>query len=275
MCGDSGREGRHAGGETATAGADRGLGPARLYAASPAQEAYELLRPMVLFGRTPRRAPARPACPSARCAARPTASTPAGWPASSSRRRRPPPTAARCRRRSARPSSTSRPRTRRCAPVRSPPSADAASGARSTATRSSGCSPVAPPERCAAALPTLPRHRRPGRAPAGHRAALPGGLTVTAIAGYLATKRDRVYQVLRRWAADQFAGSPTSRAPQHPARKVDLKALAAIRRLQANPGIGGFRASAALEQQGIDLSPRTCRRLLARHREPVPPPTCG
>jgi len=94
------------------------------------------------------------------------------------------------------------------------------------------------------------------------------GRTVTAIAGYLATKRDRVYQVLRRWAADGLPGlEDQSRAPKHPARKVSLKVLAAIRRLQANPELGGFRVSAALEQQDLYLSPRTCRRILARQRE--------
>ena len=94
------------------------------------------------------------------------------------------------------------------------------------------------------------------------------GWTITAIAGYLATKRDRVYRVLRRWFTEGLPGlEDQSRAPQEPARKVDLKALAAIRRLQANPELGGFRVSAALEQQGIFLSPRTCRRILALHRE--------
>ena len=73
--------------------------------------------------------------------------------------------------------------------------------------------------------------------------------------------------MLRRWVA---AGPPgledRSRAPHHPARTVDLKALAAIRRLQANAEPGGFRVSAALEQAGIFPSPRTCQRLLAPHR---------
>jgi len=58
-----------------------------------------------------------------------------------------------------------------------------------------------------------------------------------------------------------------SRAPHHRARKVDLKAMAAIRRLQANPELGEFRIHAALAQLGIHLSPRTCGRILALHRE--------
>ena len=94
------------------------------------------------------------------------------------------------------------------------------------------------------------------------------GWNVTSIAGYLATKRDRVYDALRRWFAEGLPGlEDQSRAPKCPARKVDLKALAAIRRLQANPELGGFRVSAALEQRNIFLSPRTCRRILALHRD--------
>ena len=94
------------------------------------------------------------------------------------------------------------------------------------------------------------------------------GWNITSIAGYLATKRDRVYLALRRWFAEGLPGlTDQSRAPQHHARKVDLKALAAIRRLQANPELGGFRISAGLEQQQIFLSPRTCRRILALHRD--------
>jgi hypothetical protein len=106
------------------------------------------------------------------------------------------------------------------------------------------------------------------------------GWTISSIADYLATPRPNVYQVLHRWYADGLPGlEDQSRAPHQPARKVDLKAMAAIRRLQANPELGGFRASAALEQQGILLSPRTCQRILALHRElgaarrPVAEPT--
>jgi putative transposase len=54
--------------------------------------------------------------------------------------------------------------------------------------------------------------------------------------------------------------------PRHPARKVNLRAMAAIRRLQANPELGEFRIHAALQQLGIHLSPRTCGRVLALHR---------
>lgn len=42
--------------------------------------------------------------------------------------------------------------------------------------------------------------------------------------------------------------------------------MAAIHRLQANPELGEFRIHAALLQQGMQLSPRTCGRILALHR---------
>lgn len=94
------------------------------------------------------------------------------------------------------------------------------------------------------------------------------GWSIGSLAGYLALSRPSVHAVLRHWFAEGLPGlADHSRAPHHPARKVNLKALAAIRRLQANPELGGFRASAALELQGILLSPRTCQRLLALHRE--------
>ena len=93
------------------------------------------------------------------------------------------------------------------------------------------------------------------------------GWSPTAIAGYLETTRTRVYETLARWEAEGWPGlADRSRAPHHHPRKVDLKAMAAIRRLQANPELGEFRIHAALAQQGIHLSPRTCGRILALHR---------
>ena len=70
------------------------------------------------------------------------------------------------------------------------------------------------------------------------------------------TTRTRVYETLARWETEGWPGlADRPRAPHHPARKVDLRAMAAIRRLQANPGLGEFRIHAALEQLGIHLSP--------------------
>jgi transposase len=93
------------------------------------------------------------------------------------------------------------------------------------------------------------------------------GWSAKAIAGYLETSRSTVYDVLRRWDEEGWPGlADRSRAPHHHARKVDLKAMVAIRRLQANPELGEFRIHAALLQHGLRLSPRTCGRILALHR---------
>lgn len=50
-------------------------------------------------------------------------------------------------------------------------------------------------------------------------------------------------------------------------RKVTLKAMETIRRLQRNPNLGEFRVHAALAQIGIHLSPRICGRVFALNRE--------
>jgi transposase len=93
------------------------------------------------------------------------------------------------------------------------------------------------------------------------------GWGISSIAGYLDTTRRRVSETLRRWVAEGWPGlADRPRGPWHPKRKVDLKAMAAIRRLQANPELSEFRIHAALAQQGIHLSPRTCGRILALHR---------
>jgi transposase InsO family protein len=93
------------------------------------------------------------------------------------------------------------------------------------------------------------------------------GWNIKSIAGYLETTRTRVYETLYRFFRDEFAGmADQSRAPKEPARKVDFKAMAAVRRLQANPELGEFRIHAALAQLGIHLSPRTCGRILAQNR---------
>jgi transposase len=106
------------------------------------------------------------------------------------------------------------------------------------------------------------------------------GWNIKSIAGYLQTTRTRVYETLHRFFAEDYAGLPDqSRAPKNPARKVDFKAMAAIRRLQANADLGEWRVHAALAQMGIHLSPRTCGRIMAhnhqlglpRPADPLPP----
>jgi len=93
------------------------------------------------------------------------------------------------------------------------------------------------------------------------------GWSAKAIAGYLRTHRSTVHRVLRRWVVEVVEGlgdRPHGRPPG--VRKVDLKAIEAVRRLQRNPNLGAFRVHAALAQVGVHLSPRTCGRILATNR---------
>jgi transposase len=94
------------------------------------------------------------------------------------------------------------------------------------------------------------------------------GWSVSSIARYLQTTRRRVYQSLQRWIAEGVRGlADKSHAPKHSARKADLAAINAIRKLQVNPELGEFRIHAALLRVGIELSPRTCGRILALNRQ--------
>ena len=66
---------------------------------------------------------------------------------------------------------------------------------------------------------------------------------------YLDTTRTRVYETLHRFFAEEYAGLPDkSHVPKTPRRKVDFRAMAAIRRIQANPDLGEFRVHAKLAQ---------------------------
>ncbi len=94
------------------------------------------------------------------------------------------------------------------------------------------------------------------------------GWSVTSIAAYLEVGKRAVYQTLRRWIAEGVAGlDDKSHARKDGPRKATLPAIRAIKELQENPGLGAFRVSAALRQQGIILSPRTCGRIMAKHRK--------
>jgi transposase len=94
------------------------------------------------------------------------------------------------------------------------------------------------------------------------------GWSVKSIASYLGVSRPTVYDTLRRWIEDGVAGiEPRDSAPIDHARKVDLRAIAEVRKLQENPELGEFRIHAALKQIGIFLSPRTCGRILALNRK--------
>src|SRR5215213_7243578 len=74
------------------------------------------------------------------------------------------------------------------------------------------------------------------------------GWNVKSIAAYLETSRQTVHATLKRWAEEEFAGMPDkSRAPQRPATKVTLRAMATVKERQENPLLGEFRIHAALK----------------------------
>lgn len=94
------------------------------------------------------------------------------------------------------------------------------------------------------------------------------GWTNASIAAYLEVHRHTVAEVLRRWVAEDLAGlHDRSRRPHRLTTKHTLGDIQAIKALQQNPELGAFRVYAALLQQGITLSPRTCGRILALNRK--------
>ena len=94
------------------------------------------------------------------------------------------------------------------------------------------------------------------------------GWTAKAIAGYLGINRDTVYATLRRWIEEGEAGlEDKKRGQKGGVRKADLRAYAAVRRLQENPNLGEFRMRAALARIGIHLGVRTVGRILAVNRK--------
>ena len=102
------------------------------------------------------------------------------------------------------------------------------------------------------------------------------GWNKRSIAGYLEISRETVHVTLRRWIDEGVWGlDDKPHARKDGIRKVDLRTMRLVRDLQENPELGEFRIHAALKQVGIDLSPRTCGRILARNRRlyglPTPP----
>jgi hypothetical protein len=90
------------------------------------------------------------------------------------------------------------------------------------------------------------------------------GWNIKSIAGYLETNRPRVYATLQRWIAEGVYGlDDKSHARKPGVRKIDLRTIARVRELQENPELGEFRIHAALKVDGIELSPRSCGRILA------------
>ncbi len=92
------------------------------------------------------------------------------------------------------------------------------------------------------------------------------GWNAKSIASYLKTARSTVHRALKRWVAEGSEGLDDRTNTGGGARKVDLRAMNEVRRVQRNPELGAFRVHAALKQIGIYLSPRTCGRILAVNR---------
>ena len=93
------------------------------------------------------------------------------------------------------------------------------------------------------------------------------GWSISTIAAYMQTTRATIYDILRRFATEGYAGlDDKSSAPHHPARKVTMRDINEVKKLASNPDLGAYRVMAALEQLGIKLSRATCGRLLALNR---------
>src|SRR5215213_52652 len=95
------------------------------------------------------------------------------------------------------------------------------------------------------------------------------GWSAKAVASYLGISRKTVYRVIGRWLEEGDAGLE-DRPPGRPGgvRKMDLATMDFIRRMQENPELGAFRIHAALEQKrGAQVSVRTVGRVMAVHRD--------
>src|SRR3712207_3689827 len=91
------------------------------------------------------------------------------------------------------------------------------------------------------------------------------GWTDKSIARYLKVDRSTIYRVVRRWVEEGPEGlEDKKRGRPKGVRKVDLRAMDAVRRLQERPELGAFRMQAALEQAGIHLRVRTVGRKIGR-----------
>ncbi|GHO57836.1 hypothetical protein KSB_63110 [Ktedonobacter robiniae] len=68
------------------------------------------------------------------------------------------------------------------------------------------------------------------------------GWTIASIAGYLETSRQTVHATLKRWIEEQFAGLEDKSHTRHRrALKTDLKAMNEVKKLAENPELGAYR----------------------------------
>lgn len=93
------------------------------------------------------------------------------------------------------------------------------------------------------------------------------GWSITSIASYLETSRHTIYDTLQRWVEEGVAGLDAKPKTNKGVRKVTLKVRSEIRKLQENPLLGEWRVHTALLRMGIEVSPRTCGRIMAANRQ--------
>jgi hypothetical protein len=95
------------------------------------------------------------------------------------------------------------------------------------------------------------------------------GWSTKAIVGYLGAPRRSVQAFLTRWVVHGVQSLP-GKKPSRPrgVRTVTLPVIATIKAMQETSAVGEFRMAAYLRQHHhIELSPRTCGRIMAANRE--------
>ena len=243
----------------------------RLLVASPEQETYELLRPIVLFGQpTARPRPRDRRRPSAPCGARSPASTPPGCAASSSRTTRRPPDRRRLplgirrghRRAEGRvPAASACARSPRICRHRFDRPVSHHTVEQVLATEPL---PLHPPRR-------FPRYRDIPDPVARRKAVVDlylEGWSATAIAGYLETSRPRVYETLRALGRGGLAGAgrPLARPrTTRPARSTSRRWRRSAG-CRPTPSSASSASTPRWRSRASTSRPRTCGRILALHR---------
>lgn len=92
------------------------------------------------------------------------------------------------------------------------------------------------------------------------------GWSVASIAEYLGAARQTIYTTLKRWVEEGVKGLDDKSHARKAPRVATFEIVNEIRKKQENPLLGAWRMHAALLQEGIKLSPRTCGRIMAKHR---------
>jgi len=89
-------------------------------------------------------------------------------------------------------------------------------------------------------------------------------MVCASIAEYFQVSKQTVYTTLKRWVQEGVKGLDDKSHARTAPRVVTLEITNEIRKKQENPLIGEWRMHAALLQEGIKASPRTCGRIMAK-----------